>query len=288
MPHMNRESDHTLLVAVSGGVDSVVLLHRLYKASRRIVVAHVDHGMRVTSQDDCQFVQELAQSYGMPFTSTALTLGKGASEETARIARYRWLDSELRRLNCDRLVLGHTQDDVIETMIINLLRGTGWRGLCSLRSTKNRYRPLLETSKAEIIAYALEQGLTWREDETNDSPTYLRNRIRLQLIPRLTPKKRRMLLALYADQLRLRNLIDLEITRLIDARADHSSLARFDLIMADESSALELLRAWVPIPLEPARLRDLLLFAKTATPGTRWSLNKAHFVRATVDSLVVL
>lgn len=186
------------VVAVSGGVDSVVLLNMLAAQADQedlsLVVAHFDHGIRPDSAEDSKFVERLARSFGLQFVSGAGELGEGASEAKAREARYAFLRSVQQAVKADAIVTAHHQDDVLETIIINLLRGTKSRGLSSLRSTDQLRRPLLGVSKAEIRAYAKSHNLQWHEDSTNEDETYLRNYIRKYMMPRLSEADRQQLL----------------------------------------------------------------------------------------------
>lgn len=201
----------TYVVAVSGGVDSVVLLHKIVKhnsmiqslpADRRdqssknhYIVAHFDHGIRPDSASDAQFVADLAAAYGLECVVRRADLGTGVSEATARTARYAFLRSILQESGGEAIITAHNQDDVIETMIAHLLRGTGPRGLIGFTAT-DILRPLIEVPKKDLVSYAQQHKLTWREDSTNIDQNYLRNYIRIQLIPRLLPEHRDLLLGI--------------------------------------------------------------------------------------------
>lgn len=276
------------IVAVSGGIDSVVLLDKLSRDGKQLIVAHVDHGVRPDSAEDLRFVSSLAVQYGHQFVSTSLSLGTGASEDTARQARYEWLEAQRAKFAADAIVTAHHEDDVLETICINLTRSTGWRGLCSLRETAHVRRPLLGISKAEIITYALEHALEWHEDSTNDSMQYLRNRIRHVVIPKLTKEQRHRLLELYQNQLALRYKIEIEARDLVQLFSNKDGISRYSLIMLDETLGAELLRDWLGLSLERPRLRDLLWFAKVAKPGAKWSLDSKRFVAASQRRLIVL
>jgi len=277
-----------LIVAVSGGVDSVVLLNILATADKqRLVVAHVDHGIRLESSADARFVEDLAKRYGCIYESTRLRLGAGASEEEARDARYAWLETVRAKHDADAIATAHHQDDVIETIILNLMRGTGWRGVCSLRETATRHRPLLDWDKARVVTYALEHDLQWVEDSTNDDVRLTRNYIRHGIMPRLSAQQRNVYKQLYKKQCKLREQIEAEDAALLKKYTDKGSIKRYPLIMAPNSVARELVRAWLPVPLETKRLRELLLFAKTAKPGAKWSLDKGQFVEAESRQLIV-
>lgn len=288
MQGMIADEPGALVVAVSGGIDSVVLLDLLSSHEQPLIVAHVNHGIRTDSNEDEAFVRLLAEKRGAPFISTRLGLGAEASEETARHARYAWLETVREQAGARAIATAHHEDDILETICINIARGTGWRGLCSLRETNDRVRPLLAWSKADIVAYALKHDLEWREDSTNESLRYLRNRVRHMVIPRLTPQHRHTLRGLYDAQLKLRLGIDTEGSRVCDTFCEDGRLARYPLIMSPDDVGVELLRVWLGEPLERARMRDLLLFAKTARSGAKWSLDKGRFVKATARGLIVL
>ncbi|HEX9679533.1 MAG TPA: tRNA lysidine(34) synthetase TilS [Candidatus Saccharimonadales bacterium] len=175
------------IVAVSGGVDSVVLLDLLSRQTElELIVAHFDHGIRVDSGRDRQFVSSLAKKYKHKFESAEGQLGPDASEAKARAVRYKFLKQVKSKHRAVGIVTAHHQDDIIETAIINLIRGTGPKGLSALKSSPALIRPLLNWTKADIIKYARRGQLSWREDPTNQDTSYLRNYIRRILIPKLT------------------------------------------------------------------------------------------------------
>lgn len=222
------------VVAVSGGVDSVVLLNKLARAKdHRLVVAHFDHGIRAESADDAAFVRQLAKQYGLPFELGEGNLGEDASEEQARDTRYAFLRNVAERHDA-MVVTAHHQDDIIETIAINVSRGTGWRGLAVLDSP-DIHRPLLGITKRDIYKHALKNNLEWVEDGTNQSDRYLRNRIRKKSHT-LTPKHRRQLLALWESQRLLKHLIDTEADSMITS-------SRYFISMIDEQSASEIVRS---------------------------------------------
>lgn len=256
------------IVAVSGGVDSVALLHMLvHHTSHELVVAHFDHGIRDDSDADVWHVASLAKAYGLPFETTRVMLGAGSSEEKAREKRYAWLQTVKRQQAADAIVTAHHQDDVLETAALNLRRGTGWRGIASVRSVDGLYRPLLSMSKAQLVRYALENGLTWREDSTNDDIRYTRNYIRHSIIPRLSPEKRNSLLTLAKQQQELRQQIEHEVLTVATTMRDETGYSRYQLIMSPESVALEVLRKATGGACEPAQLKRLLHFIKTGRQG---------------------
>lgn len=179
---------NTYVVGVSGGVDSVVLLHKLIHDESvwltnlpkgEIIVAHFDHGIRDDSADDAIFVQKLAEKYGLEYTTKREELGVTSSEEMARRRRYAFL-STVAQQHDGLIMTAHHADDLLETVAINCQRGTGWRGLAVL-GRSDVWRPLLSMRKKAILQYAAEHNLQWREDSTNSSQKYLRNRMRAAL-----------------------------------------------------------------------------------------------------------
>lgn len=277
----------TWILAVSGGVDSAVLLDMLVESqTANLVVAHVDHGIREDSGEDVELVRQTAANYELPFEVTHLKLGKSASEQLARHERYAWLDELRDKYNASAVVTAHHQDDLLETIIINLQRGTGWRGLCSLRETKARKRPMLNLSKASIVSYAIERGLEWREDSTNDDLRYQRNYIRNGAAAKIDHETRRKLIRLYSEQLILRHNIDNEISHVLENVVRDRRANRYWLIMVSEDVAHEALKRMSDYRLLGNQLSSLLLFAKTAKPGATHESGSGVTVRATTDKLI--
>lgn len=217
----------TVIVAVSGGADSVALLDVLASLGHlrlKLVVAHLNHGLRGTEADgDADFVAELARRYGLPLESgaadvRAIARERGLSlEDAGRKARYEWLDALADRCGALRTALGHQADDQAETFLLRLLRGAGTTGLSGMRPlTAGRYaRPLLCLSRAEITLYLQLRGLSWRNDSSNADTGFLRNRIRHECLPYLStynPAIPELLNSaaeiLYADEAVLEGVID--------------------------------------------------------------------------------
>lgn len=178
------------VIAVSGGVDSVVLLDLLSNVYRpssnvQLIVAHFDHGIREDSSKDAEFVEKLATKYNLKFELGKGNLGSEASEALARDKRYAFLRTIQKKYQAGAIITAHHQDDAIETSIINLLRGTGRRGLTSLKNRDDIIRPLLGFTKKQLINYATEHNLKWREDPTNEDTKYLRNKVRQEIVPKM-------------------------------------------------------------------------------------------------------
>ncbi len=174
------------IVAVSGGVDSMALLHFLAGMRQaqgwKLRVAHYEHGIRSDSQLDQQLVRDAAQTYGLPFHTTNGNLG-AVSEATARQARYAFLNALLDEYGADAVMTAHHWDDRQETSLYNLSRGAGRVGAAGVRSQGRVLRPLLGVRKAELVHYAREQEIPWREDSTNLDTTNPRNFLRHKLLP---------------------------------------------------------------------------------------------------------
>ena len=173
-------------VAVSGGLDSTVLLDVLLETRGwhlgELSVVTVDHGVRPGSGDDAQAVARWAEELGLPCSVHTLSLGEGAGEAALREARYAVFD----QLDVDVVALAHHRRDQAETLLMAALRGHGTLGLGAMRAHRGRYvRPLLAEPPQALSAWALHRGLTWREDPTNQDPSFLRNAIRHRLLPLL-------------------------------------------------------------------------------------------------------
>ncbi len=178
--------DQPLLIGCSGGVDSMVLCHLLITADINFEVAHVNYGLRKRASDeDAHFVKKYCQQYFIPCHSKrVLKPSQGNVQDWARRIRYDFFDSILEEHYLQYVLTAHHFDDQIETFLLNFNRGSGLSGLTGIRSKRqNIRRPLLFARKKEILQYAKENHLTWREDETNEEDYYRRNKIRHDITP---------------------------------------------------------------------------------------------------------
>jgi len=184
----------TVLAAVSGGGDSIALLHLLSKMSRgrpfRIVVAHLDHCLRRGSGADRRFVEKIAAELGHELISDRRDVGalrrkSESPEEAARRVRRRFLLEALQEIDGDWILTGHTCDDQAETVLMRLLRGAGPTALAGIRESGPGpfLRPLLQISRQDLRDYLDHMGFTFREDISNRSLRFDRNRLRLKVIP---------------------------------------------------------------------------------------------------------
>lgn len=181
-----------LVVGVSGGVDSVVLAWTLDALGVEIVVAHVDHGLRPESAEDAAWVAALADEIGVPSEVLRVEVADGNVQAQAREARYRALGALAERIGSRSVAVAHTATDQAETLLLNLTRGAGLRGLAGMPPARplantdvTLLRPLLWASREEVEAVAQRNGWAWREDPTNETDRYLRNRIRHHVLPLL-------------------------------------------------------------------------------------------------------
>lgn len=255
----------TYVAAVSGGVDSVALLHMLaHTSGHEVIVAHFDHGIRDDSYEDAAFVRRLAEHYELPFETARIELGPGASEEKARRHRYAFL-RDLAEKHGGRIVTAHHGDDAVESIAINMHRGTGWRGLAVLDS--DVLRPLLHLNKAQLVAYANKHGLAWREDGTNTSDAYLRNRVR-KTAKHLETDTKKELLRLRAEQIEYKKRIEEMVVSLIGKGPQYS---RYFFTHIPNVVALECLRHATRGNLTRPQLERLLLAVKTVAPKSRYT-----------------
>ena len=270
------------VVAVSGGVDSVVLLDLLARQHKALTVAHFDHGIREDAVYDRKLVQDLALKYGLPFVYHEGKLGAGASEAVARKARYDFLHQVRQAAGAQAIVTAHHQDDLIETAFLNLMRGTGRKGLSSLRSTNVIKRPLLHLPKADLVQYAHDNQLMWREDSTNQDERYLRNKVRRQIVPRMSPPQRQQLLQLLERVHEVNKEIDEHLTTHLHIQPALDRLDRQAFISLPHSVGLELLASWLRRQgvggFDSKTLRRLSVAALTFQPGQKADVVGDHIL----------
>jgi tRNA(Ile)-lysidine synthase len=200
-----------LVLAVSGGRDSIAMLHAAARGARSSVaiVATFDHGTGRHATDAVRHVKATAAAVGLDCISgRAPSVGK--SEEQWRNARREFL-ANVARFNDAVVATAHTRDDHLETVVMRVLRDAGARGLAGLRAPSDSVRPLLDFTRSELAAYASDVGATWVEDPTNDSPRFFRNRVRRDLLPaieRVRPDFAPRMLRLSEEAARVRQEID--------------------------------------------------------------------------------
>lgn len=264
------------ILAISGGADSMALLDLMATAATErgyeLVVAHVDHGLRPGSASDRQFVQAAAARYGLTFEYHEARLGQG-SEATARTARHGWLQKVRASRQSDAIVTAHHQDDLLETSLLNLVRGTGRRGLAPMQSGPI-LRPLLGLSRASLQDYALSRKIDWREDPTNAETTTPRNFLRHKMLPHSTPEWRFRYLELIQKIAQLNKKVAQSFNALLDSHKQDELTYTFPRELVQNLSLTELeelliacaLRLRPDIELDRRLVQELALFAKTASP----------------------
>ncbi len=184
-------TESRLLIAISGGIDSVVLTHLCHKLELNFALAHCNFSLRGAESDaDEAFVKQLAEDLEVDvFTQRFDTEGYAKTEKrsiqmAARELRYAWFTELANQLDVDCILTAHHADDNLETFLINFTRGTGLEGLTGIPEVNGAFvRPLLPFSSAEITAYAKANGISWRDDSSNASVKYLRNKLRHELVP---------------------------------------------------------------------------------------------------------
>jgi len=291
------------LVAVSGGADSVVLLHLLHGLAGglglKLVVAHADHGISSDSRTVGQSVSLLATKLGLPFETTELRLGPNATETDARRARYAWLRELQERRRAKYIVTAHHEDDQVETVILRALRGSAPSGLAGIRA-KSRgglVRPLLPFSRGALADYAQARGLPVHDDPANADPRHLRSWVRTTLLPllqeRLGPRLRRDLLAkgrhAARDARAWDQMLDLVPDLALDVQPNSFAVARAVLCGYDNALSVALLRAAarrVGLVLGPTRANRIVELAERPS-GRRLQLGGGWSAEVVFDRLRV-
>jgi tRNA(Ile)-lysidine synthase len=263
-----------ILVAVSGGPDSVALLHLLYELREELgvdlEVAHLQHGIRgEEAKQDARFVAELAELLKLPFHLKEIDLprmksnaGKGNLEAWAREERYRFFADVVRERKLDKVAMAHTEDDQAETVLMWLLRGTGMKGLSGMSplhhhrvaagdsmETLTVIRPLIGVSKAEIVEYLEDRKLNYRLDRSNLDSSLLRNWIRLELLPKIQQRVGSGFSARLSRQAELLRDEDSFLAELArksyESMCDSNGLSLAALLREPEALQRRILRHWI-------------------------------------------
>lgn len=275
------------LVAVSGGPDSVALLHLLADAapdrSLTLVVAHADHGIHPDSAQVAQRVVRLAAALGLSVSIGRLELGPAATETEAREARYAWLRAESTRLGALGILMGHHADDQAETVLMRVLRGSGPAGLAGMsRRSRDIVRPLLPFRREELARYLLDRGIDAWRDPANADPRHLRSWIRTDVLPALErrlPDVTARLLSLAAQARAERDAWDEVLDRLpgleVRTKQGRISLDGGALAALHDGLAAQLVRAAarrLGRVVSAAAARRVLRLVRTGSSGRRADL----------------
>lgn len=291
----------TYVVAVSGGVDSISLLHILKsyidklpnkKLAPKLVVAHFDHGIREDSHYDRKLVEQLAKKYKIPFVFQEGHLGPGSSEADARTARYEFLKQVMRASNASAIITAHHKDDATETAIINVYRGTGRRGITSLRNLPELRRPLLHLTKEEIINYAKDQGLTWREDSTNQDLNILRNNVRSKLKSKVNNSEHAKLVDEIHNMRRINKELDDLIDLYLHIQPARNKLDKHQFSLLPHQLALEIIAEWLRKnklnTFNSKLLENLVIKCKTLPAGKQVVIDDVNRIKIGEDFLALV
>jgi len=292
----------TLIIGLSGGPDSIFLLHVLaslrQELNLKLIAAHLDHGWRPDSGKDGQFCQQATSALGVDllirkFSDLGISLKfNGSLEELGRQARRHFFEAVSQQYQAQAIALGHHLQDQQETFFIRLIRGTSLSGLVSMRPRHGHYiRPLLTISKNEILAYLHEHSIPYLKDPTNDANTFLRNRIRQEVLPALKACDARFERSFMATMERLHALeahLEQETAQLLlnftVCRFDKKGLNLKQLLLLPPIMQERLLIAWfcqerVPFPVREQFLQEIMKFLQSPRGGMHavhheWSIGK--------------
>jgi tRNA(Ile)-lysidine synthetase-like protein len=185
---------NSLLLAISGGLDSMCMLHRFAKDVKKysnLYAAYVNHGVREDANEDSKLIKKKCEEYGIPFyeifIDPKIFEGKKNFEALARDARYNLLFELKNKLNANFLATAHHKDDQAETVFLRIARSTGLKGLRGILAEREDgvVRPMLKFAKEDLQKYAEQNGIEWREDYTNKNVEHFRNEVRLQILPKI-------------------------------------------------------------------------------------------------------
>lgn len=266
-----------ILLAVSGGPDSTALFNAWVRFAQEdeytIQVAHFDHKYRPESGDDAEFVRQLAQSHGCEFHYGSSPGTAAFTEESARKQRYEFLSETARKIGAQFVATGHTLDDQVETILLAILRGTGLLGLqgiapCREFENTRLIRPMLAITRHEVNAYLSDRKIHARFDSSNESRTFLRNKLRHELLPLLAaeynPRIDEAILRLSEHAQRAFEIVEDAAAALLDQAIANATADRVEL-------RLEILRSARPTLVSQAVHQ---LFIRQAWPRQRMGMQQ--------------
>lgn len=283
MPMDVKLTPGTYVVAVSGGIDSMTLLHVLaQQPGLKLVVAHYDHGIRSDSKEDRRLVETLSQKYGLDFEYVEGNLDPWVSEAEARTKRYEFLRQISKKHHAKGIITAHHYDDAVETLAFNVIRGTKRKGMTAMRSTEEIIRPLLPYTKQDIIDYANTHDLEWREDSTNLDEKFARNWIRRKLLPKLSQEQKKTLAHSYDDATRRNKIVDELVEAQLQELLTQDGIGRQTFIALPHLIACEVMAAWLRqnqvTDVNRRLVESLVVAAKTLQPGKKVSFGQHRFM----------
>lgn len=293
-----------VIVGLSGGADSVALLHILTRLGYPCVAAHCNFHLRNDESDaDADFAQQTAEALGLPFrridfdTADYAHQNGVSTEMAARTLRYEWFETLRRELGAEAIAVAHHRDDNVETVLLNLIRGTGLSGLCGMRPRNGHIvRPLLSVDRHQIVRWLTDRHLPFRTDSSNASDVYRRNFVRLRLLPlmeQLNPSVRDAILRMAGHltdvEAIYRNAIDSHRAHLIDADGRIS----IDALLRTPAPHAMLFELLTPYGFTPSQCADIARALSRESgrsfvaPGGRWHLlkDRLHLILYPADEV---
>ena len=293
-----------VIVGLSGGADSVALLHILTRLGYPCVAAHCNFHLRNDESDaDADFAQQTAEALGLPFrridfdTADYARQNDVSTEMAARTLRYEWFETLRRELGAEAIAVAHHRDDNVETVLLNLIRGTGLSGLCGMRPRNGHIvRPLLSVDRHQIVRWLADRHLPFCTDSSNASDVYRRNFVRLRLLPlmeQLNPSVRDAILRMAGHltdvEAIYRNAIDSHRAHLIDAGGRIS----IDALLCTPAPHAVLFELLTPYGFTPSQCADIARALSRESgrsfvaPGGRWHLlkDRLHLILYPADEV---
>lgn len=270
----------------------MVLLDLLRKRPGiKLIVAHFDHGIRDDSHLDRELVKRHTHEHKLTFVHGRGQLGPKASEAKARHARYDFLRQTRDASGAKAIITAHHQDDLLETAVLNMLRGTGRRGLTALKSTDGIIRPLLAYPKDRLQDYAAAHKIPWREDGSNQDTRYKRNYIRHQLLASLTPGQRAQILILLEQLGEVNEQLDGELVNLLHTQPKLHELERGWFIALPHDLSREVLHHWLSRfeiqDLSRKQIDKLVIAMKTGKPHTKYDVDNTYVIEVGKQNLAL-
>lgn len=253
------------------------------ETKKDVIIAHFNHNMRPSANDDFEFVKNKAIELGLPFIYDVAEPGELKSEEEARQARYDFLRAVSVHIGIhdSEIITAHHLNDVIESVVINIIRGTGWRGLAPFSDPYiARFFVRFNMTKMDVLVNSVAHDVVYRQDPTNNENTYLRNRVREMMFGKMDEMEIRTFIAdYYFKQLDLKNKIEETVKELLPKNGIYQRSWFKNL---DDDIALEILRiglfeACLPAATRP-QLKDFLKAIRTYAPEKDFNLPKGHLV----------